>query len=85
MSIVERLARLKQPELPASGVRYTRKVTQAWCVFFVVNGAIGLGTALFADLETWTLYNGLIAYLLIGLMAGIEFLIRKRVQSKYGH
>ncbi|CDU09568.1 Predicted membrane protein (fragment) [Vibrio diabolicus] len=33
-SIIERLARLQEPDLPASGVAYTRKVTMVWCVFF---------------------------------------------------
>lgn len=33
-SIIERLARLQEPELPPSGVAYTRKVTRVWCVFF---------------------------------------------------
>ncbi len=32
-SIIERLARLQEPELPPSGVAYTRKVTMVWCVF----------------------------------------------------
>src|SRR2546423_11913745 len=30
-TVVERLARLRNPELPAAGVRYTRQVTQVWC------------------------------------------------------
>lgn len=33
-SIIERLALLQEPELPPSGVAYTRKVTMVWCVFF---------------------------------------------------
>lgn len=33
-SIIERLARLQEPELPPSGAAYTRKVTMVWCVFF---------------------------------------------------
>ncbi len=33
-SIIERLARLTEPELPASAVAYTRRVTVAWCFFF---------------------------------------------------
>jgi len=33
-SVIERLARLSEPELPASAVVYTRRVTLAWCFFF---------------------------------------------------
>ncbi|MDR3300278.1 MAG: hypothetical protein LBU43_09865, partial [Candidatus Accumulibacter sp.] len=52
-SLVERLARRLEPDLPESGVLYTRRVTQAWCLFFIVNGAIawwsiGAGEAIWA-------------------------------------
>ncbi|WP_035056705.1 hypothetical protein [Andreprevotia chitinilytica] len=79
-TVIERLARLREPDLPESGVRYTRKVTQAWCVFFTANGLIALATV-FAPPKIWALYNGLIAYLLIGTMFGIEWLIRRRVRQ----
>jgi uncharacterized membrane protein len=78
MPLVERLARLREPGLPPAGVAYTRRVTQAWCVFFFVNGAIALGTALFASSAVWSLYNGVIAYMLMGLMFGGEYLLRMR-------
>lgn len=81
-SLIERLARLKEPDLPPSGVRYTRRVTQAWCVFFVLNGSIAAYTALYTSLATWTLYNGLISYLLMGLLFGAEFLLRLHVRKQ---
>ncbi|EFN6861176.1 AMP-dependent synthetase [Escherichia coli] len=40
MPIVERLARLQEPDLPEKAVRYTRRVTQVWCLFFIFNGRI---------------------------------------------
>lgn len=81
-SAVERLARIKEPNLPESGVRYTRKVTIAWSIFFAVNGSIALLTTLWGSDKLWTLYNGFIAYLLIGLFAAAEWLIRLRVRKK---
>lgn len=33
-SVIERLARLSEPELPQRAVVYTRRVTVAWCFFF---------------------------------------------------
>jgi uncharacterized membrane protein len=75
---IERLARLRHPHLSAQGVRYTRKVTYIWCAFFVVNASIAAGTALWANFFWWSLYNGCIAYLLIGLLMGIEYLVRIR-------
>ena len=80
MPIIERLARLQEPDLPPEGVRYTRKVTWAWCGFFIVNGGIAAWTALYADLAAWTLYNGCISYLLMGLMFAVEWLCRRRVR-----
>lgn len=81
-TVVERLARLHEPQLDAAGVAYTRRVTQVWCLFFVVNGGIALGTALWASQQVWALYNGLIAYGLIGLLMGGEWLVRRRVRAK---
>ncbi|GGI54284.1 hypothetical protein [Oxalicibacterium solurbis] len=75
-SIIERIARLRDPAFPDAAVRYTRRVTVVWCVFFVVNGAIALYTALWSSEEVWSLYNGVIAYVLMGLLFGIEFLFR---------
>lgn len=76
-SMVERFARLGEPDLPEAGVRYTRRVTQVWCLFFVGNGAVAAYTALSADRETWALYNGFIAYLLMGALFGGEWLYRR--------
>lgn len=84
-SMVERLARLREPDLDARGVAYTRRVTQVWCGFFVVNGSIALATCLWASDKTWALYNGLIAYGLIGLLMAGEWLVRQRVRAKNEH
>lgn len=79
-TVIERLARIREPELPDSGVIYTRKVTRVWCGFFIANGTIAALTAMAGDLEMWTLYNGLISYLLMGLLLTGEWLVRKRVR-----
>jgi len=79
-TMVERLARLSEPDLPPEGVAYTRKVTQVWCVFFILNGVIALYTCLHGDLALWTFYNGGLSYLLIGLLMSMEWIVRKRVR-----
>jgi uncharacterized membrane protein len=76
-SMAERFARLREPELPAAGVRYTRKLTQIWCLFFVANGSFAVLTALYSSREFWALYNGFIAYLLIGALFLGESLYRR--------
>lgn len=81
-TVVERLATLRQGPLDERGVRYTRTVTKVWCVFFTLNAALSLATALFATERVWALYNGGVAYGLIGLMFAGEWIIRRRVLSK---
>jgi len=79
-SFVERLARIREPDLSAKGVIYARKVTWIWSVFFLVNGTIAAITALWATDEVWMLYNGMIAYLLMGTLAAGEWIVRQRVK-----
>ncbi|MBV7500470.1 hypothetical protein [Achromobacter sp. ACM05] len=76
MPVVERLARLRHPDLPPEGVRYTRNVTRAWCLFFAVNGMIAAALAAWAPWSWWVAYNGGASYVLMGLMAAGEWLIR---------
>lgn len=79
-TVVERLARITEPQLDAASIVYTRRVTQVWCGFFIVNGAIALATCLSGDITLWTLYNGGISYLLMGALMGIEWIVRKRIR-----
>lgn len=81
-TIIERIARLKEPNLPDVAIRYTRNVTIIWCVFFTLNGGAALYTTLYTSLETWALYNGLISYILMGLLFAGEYLVRKRFQNR---
>lgn len=74
--VIERLARLRHPDLPAAGARYTRKLTRVWCGFFAVNGAIAAALAAWGPWHWWTAYNGAISYLLMGLLIGGEWLLR---------
>lgn len=79
---VERIARLREPHLPAQAIGYTRRVTQVWCVFFIVNGAVALYTALYASSALWSFYNGLLAYVFIGLLLAGEYCVRRRVMGR---
>ena len=81
-SVVERLARLREPDFPPAAVVYTRRVTQVWCGFFVVNGLIAVATALWASTAVWTLYNGLLSYVAMGVLMGAEWLVRRRVRGR---
>lgn len=76
-SIVQRIAELRVPEEERTDSfrRYCRRVTGAWCVFFVLNGSAALSTCFMSD-AAWALWNGLISYILIGCMFAGEFSLR---------
>lgn len=76
-TVIERLAPAAHVADPRKR-RYMRRLTLAWCGVFTVNLILALVTAQLADLDWWTAWNGLGAYLLVGLFAGGEYLFRKR-------
>ena len=77
MPIIERFARMQEPELSPAKVAHCRTFTQVWCVFFVWNAVVSGLLALFADLRAWTFYTGVLSYILIGALFSVEVLVRK--------
>jgi len=82
--LVERFARMQQPTLSGAQVAYCRSVTKVWCAFFVLNALTSALLAGFASLSAWALYNGLVAYLLMGSLATVEYVVRKFRFREYG-
>ena len=74
--LIEQIARARGMEVPQHATGYLRRVTLVWCVFFVLNASIATYTALRSSWAVWTLYNGLISYLLIGALIVGEFVFR---------
>lgn len=67
---------------------YCRKVTIVWCAFFIINGSISafsslhdFGSDVLND-KIWSVYNGGISYILMGLLFTVEFIVRKMVDKK---
>jgi uncharacterized membrane protein len=83
-SLVERIARLREPDLPPRGVRYTRRVTQVWVGFLAANAAVAAATVAWGSLAQWTLWNGLLSYLLMGVLFAGEMMVRRRVRRQAG-
>ena len=77
-SMVEVFARMREPDFPEVAVAYTRRVTQVWCVFFVLNGLAAFVTAIWASEAIWSLYTGVISYFLMGAIFCAEYLYRVR-------
>ena len=82
-SAIERIARISDPELPDYAVESTRKVTWVWSLFFLGNGMAAGYTAIYSSLEFWTLYNGLIASMLMGSLFITEYLVRRMVRARH--
>lgn len=76
--MVERFARLQAEHLSAEQRAWCRLWTIVWSVFFVANGTTALLLAVAAPLSWWTAYNGLIAYVLIGILFALEWTVRRR-------
>ena len=75
-SAVETIARLRKPEMSAEEIAYCRRVTEIWVGFFLVNGAVALGTIHWGSMEAWAFYNGFLAYVLMGVLFAVEFVYR---------
>ncbi len=61
---------------------YCRKVCAVWCLFFICNGTVAAYTAIFCSDRVWSVYNGGISYVLMGMLFAIEYGIRKQVDKK---
>ena len=75
-SMVEKFARMRLPDLQPRAVCYTRRVTQVWCVFFALNGVTAMIAAVYWSRGAWALYNGVIAYVLVGVLVVAEMAFR---------
>jgi uncharacterized membrane protein len=80
-SLVEIFASLAEPHPSPAARAYMRRVSAVWLGFLVINAALSLSTALWADTWVWALYNGLISYVLMGILFAGEWLVRRRVRA----
>ncbi|RMG94559.1 MAG: hypothetical protein D6705_15990 [Deltaproteobacteria bacterium] len=81
--MVERFARIADPDLPPGGVRHCRQVTWVWTVFFALNAIVTFALALL-DPRLWALHTGLFAYGAMGILFGAEYAVRKIRQRGAG-
>jgi uncharacterized membrane protein len=65
-TIVQTIAHrsFKEKEMPEEVITYTRNITKIWCAFFLANAILASYTTFFTTIEMWTLYNGLISFLI---------------------
>jgi uncharacterized membrane protein len=68
--------------LSALELRYTRQVTIAWVIFFLLNVAATILLFEFASMRTWSLFVNFFSLPLILLMFVAEYAVRRRVLPK---
>ena len=78
MPMIERFARLQEEHLSDAQREWCLLWTRIWCAFFALNGTTALVLAVFAPLDWWAFYNGLLAYGLIGTLLASEWILRRR-------
>jgi len=81
-SLIERFAKMAGTDYAPEAIGYMRKLTLIWAVFLACNAIVAAYTACCMPLKAWTLYNGLIAYFLMGLLSVSELVFRYFFKKK---
>ncbi|WP_170959111.1 hypothetical protein [Magnetospirillum sp. 15-1] len=80
--LVECFAMMTEPAPSPAARAYMRRVSLIWCLFLLGNAGLSLMTAALGDMGVWALYNGLIAYVLMGTLFAVEYAVRRRVRTR---
>ena len=75
--LITRIARVVFQQHDEATIRYTRRVTQLWSLFFTALLIETLLLTLFASVEMWSLFANIINYLLTVLLFSAEFIYRR--------
>jgi uncharacterized membrane protein len=79
-SLIERFARIREPDLPLEKIHHCRRVTIVWTVFSLFNASIAGWASLWGSIELWSLWTGLISYIVMGVLFVGEFVVRSRLK-----
>ena len=74
-----RFATMVRGPLQPPVARYTRQVTVAWTVFFIVLITVSTMLFLFASITVWSAFANLLTMPLVALMFVAEYAVRRRV------
>jgi uncharacterized membrane protein len=73
---IEVFARKFVSDLSSEETAYCRRVTLMWVGFLGINGVVAYYTACCTSLKIWSLYNGFMTYILMGLLFAVELSYR---------
>ncbi|AYA65534.1 hypothetical protein [Alteromonas sp. RKMC-009] len=82
-TLIERFARAGGHNPPAQAKGYLRALSLAWGLLLLLNAAVAAWTAWFSSLAVWTLYNGLLSYLIFAVFVVAELLFRRHYKKKH--
>jgi uncharacterized membrane protein len=82
--LIEHFARMVKRELSAGELAHCRSWTRIWGGYLIVLAALGLVLARWAPLAVWTVYVGVVSYVLVGALFAVEYVIRKIRFRDYG-
>ena len=74
--IITKYAILIRGEIDTRVAVYTRRVTQLWTIFFVALAVESLLLALYAPIETWSLFANFLNYIFAALLFTAEYYFR---------
>ncbi len=77
--LITRIAVAVRGGLPDRTVRYSRKLTKAWVVFFLLVSVEALALAIWAPLEVWSLFTNVLNYVFIITFFVLEYVYRKLI------
>ncbi len=83
MTLVERFARMFTKDIEQHQRDYMRGFTVLWALLLLANAAVAAYTACCLSLAQWTIYNGVIAYLVFGVFTLGELINRHFYKKRY--
>lgn len=83
--LITGFARRVHGSLPPEMEAYTRRVTLAWCIFFIAQPVISAVLFTWATLDTWSLFVNVLNLPLVVLMFAAEYLYRVTRHRHFPH
>lgn len=83
--LVTRIARFERGELSPELIAYTRRVTWVWTGFLLIVTLESILLAVFASVETWSLFANMLNYVFIGALFVAEYIYRINRFGRSGH
>ena len=75
-SLIERFVRLEFSDFPPGVSEYCRSLTVIWTAFFAFNAIVCITLSIFGNNAQWALFNGIVIYLMIGILVIAEYIYR---------